>query len=144
MRNIGVMRRARAVVVMGLIAGALTAPAASPAAGKARALPFTAKLIAPTHTPKANTKWLYTVRVTDLAGTPIGARITVQIVDPSGTAHPATFDNTTKPLVRWPIVGVFHDYAEWPPSARGFPLTFRVIVFARGARLTLNYVVRVR
>ena len=137
------MRSWVALLAVGVVSMA-AAPAASAASGSARPIPFRVQLLAPTHTPKANTTWRYTVRVRDLAGKPVPARITVQVVDPTGTAHALTYANTNKPLVRWPIVGVFHDYAQWPPDARGFPLTFRVIVFAKGAKRTLNYVIHVR
>jgi hypothetical protein len=114
------------------------------AAASAATIPFRVQLTAPTHTPKANTVWRYSLRVTSLAGKPIAARITVEAIDPTGTAHPFTYANTKKPLVRWPIVGTFHDYATWPAEARGIPLTFRVIVLAKGVRRTLNYAIHVR
>ena len=44
------------------------------------AVPFRAVLHAPTHTPKAGTPWLYSVRVTDPQGRPIRARITMRIL----------------------------------------------------------------
>ena len=72
----------RAILFLGLVA--LVAAASSSGASK---LPFKAKLTAAGHAPKAKSTWRYHVRVTDLKGHPISARITSQIVDPLGTAH---------------------------------------------------------
>ena len=112
----------------------------------AAALPFKAKLTAGTHTPKVNTKWPYSVRVTTLKGKPTKATITVQIVDPTGSVHAVQFGNTTKNVTNWPVVGVFRDFVIWPPdSTLANPLgglTFRVIVKARGGRAVLRYQVR--
>jgi hypothetical protein len=112
---------------------ALAAPAAA-------ATPIRVMLSAPGgHRPKANAFWRYTVRVTTLAGKPIRARLWVQISDPLGTLHAATYDNTKKPLVNWPIKGVFRDYAQFPPEAAGLRLTFRVTVRALGSTRRINY-----
>ena len=59
----------------------------------AGALPCKAKLTAATHTPTINTKWRYSVRVTNLKGQAITAKVTVQIVDPLGGVHPVEFGN---------------------------------------------------
>jgi hypothetical protein len=103
-------------------------------------LPFRATLTAPTHRPKANTKWYYTVGVASLKGKPIAARITVQIRDPLGTLHPVLYANTRKKIVNWPIPGHFRDYIIWPrSSAVGIALTLRVAVTAAGHKKVLNY-----
>ena len=104
---------------------------------------FKAKLTAPSHHPKAATKWFYTIVVTDLAGKPIKARITVQIVDPLGSVHPVQYDNTKKNLTNWPINGHFHDRIIWPrSSAIGISLTLRITVKAAGGKTVLNYLVQ--
>jgi hypothetical protein len=104
---------------------------------------FKAKLTAPTHHPKAATKWFYTIVVTDLAGKPIKARITVQIVDPLGSVHPVQYDNTKKNLTNWPINGRFHDRIIWPKSsAIGINLTLRITIKAAGGKTVLNYLVQ--
>jgi hypothetical protein len=82
--------------------------------------------------------------VTDPGGAPIHARITVQVVDPLQQPHPVELGRTTTKLIDWPIDGSFADNVIWPANARGFPLTFRVIVEAAGARATLTVPVRVR
>jgi hypothetical protein len=107
------------------------------------ASPFKAELIAPTHTPKVDAKWYYTIRATR-GGKPIPATVTVMIDDPFGGSHPATYDNTSKPLVNWPFRGVFRDYAQWPAEATHFKLTFRAVVKAGGSSVTLTYWVKAR
>jgi predicted lipoprotein with Yx(FWY)xxD motif len=108
--------------------------------GKVIKTAFGAKLSAPTHRPKANTKWFYTLLVTDLTGKPLRARITVQIVDPLGTAHPVQYANTKKNLTDWPINGRFRDYVIWPKSsAVGVTLTLRVTVKAGTGKRVLTY-----
>lgn len=98
---------------------------------------------APTHTPKVNAKWFYTVRVAS-AGKAVRATITSQIVDPYGGVHPVEFGCCKRNVVNHPFRGVFRDYVEFPPEARGFKLTFRVTVKALGARRVLTYWVKVR
>ena len=121
------------------LALSLIALVLAPAAGAAS---FTATLRAPTHTPRVNARWRYEVRVADAAGRPLRATITVQIVDPFGIAHPVEFDCCKRSIVGHRISGVFRDAVEWPPEARGFKLTFRVTVTARGSRRVLAYWVR--
>ena len=106
--------------------------------------PFTAELSAPTHTPKANTRWYWTLRVTDAARRPVAARITAHVVDPFGGVHPVEFGPTTRKIVDFPIRGSFRDYAIWPGASKGFKLTFRVTVTARGVTRRVEYWVRPR
>jgi hypothetical protein len=105
---------------------------------------MTARLIAPTHSPKVNAKWRYTVRLTDRRGRPLAGKLTVQIVDPLGTAHAVQFDETKQNITNRPFQGVFRDYAQFPPDARGFRLTFRVRVRAAKGRLEITYAVTPR
>jgi hypothetical protein len=102
------------------------------------AAPFRAVLGAPTHTPRVNAKWRYTVRASDLRGSPIRATITVEVIDPFGGVHPAQYDNTNKNIVNRPFTGVFRDYNQFPPESRGLKLTLRVIVRAEGAKIVLT------
>jgi hypothetical protein len=97
-------------------------------------------LTAPGHTPKINTHWNYVVRVTD-GGKPVSARITAQIVDPIGGKHPVEFGKSTKTITNWPFKGVFRDFIIWPPSSRGVPLTFRIVVRVGSVGKTIKYVV---
>ena len=114
------------------------------AAVTAAAAPFHATLAAPTHTPKADVRWNYTVRVTDLKGRPLAARLTVQVSDPFGGLHPVEFGSTTKHIVNWPVKGRFTDFVRWPAASKGFRLTVRVTVKANGATRRLEYWVKPR
>jgi hypothetical protein len=114
-----------------IIAAALAATALSTATVKAT-------LTAPGHAPKINTRWHYTLRVTS-GGRLVSARITAQIVDPIGGAHPVTLGATKRPIVNYPIKGVFRDYVIWPGSSRDIPLTLRFRIRAGGKTTTLKY-----
>lgn len=95
------------------------------------------------HTPRINTHWPYSVRAT-VDGHPASAKLTAQIVDPLGGAHPVEFGANTKKVVNWPFHGVFRDYLVWPSSSRGIPLTFRVTVRVGSVRRVLTYSVTPR
>ena len=111
------------------------------AAAVVAASPLKATLTGPTHTPKINTHWNYVVRVTQ-GGKPAHVRMTAQIVDPIGGAHPVEFGPSTKKIVNWPITGTFRDYIIWPPSSRGIPLKLRItLVGTHGARTVVSYAV---
>jgi hypothetical protein len=100
-------------------------------------------LDAPGHTAKIGKRWTYAVHAKS-AGKPVAGKLTVEIVDPLGGAHPVDFAATKKPIVNRPFKGVFRDYVLWPAEARGFPLTFRVTVVAGGARKVIRYTVTPR
>ena len=109
-----------------------------------RAQAFRVSLSAPTHHPRVGPRWWYVVRATDLEGRPLQARLTAQVVDPLGTAHPTTVGTSKRKLVDYPFKGRYRDFAQWPAAARGFRLTFRVIVKAVGGARTLTYWVEPR
>ncbi len=128
----------RARLVLAVVASTLlVAPALA-------APPFKATFWAPTHTPKVNTRWPYRVTATDLHGKPIAAKLTVQVVDPFGGVHAVQFYANTKNVVNHPFVGTFKDAVKWPPESRGFKLTLRLIVKAKGGTVTLLYKVTSR
>jgi hypothetical protein len=112
--------------------------AAALAAAALVASPVRATLAAPGHTPKVNTKWRYTLRVTQ-GGKPVSARLTAQIVDPIGGVHTVQFGSTTRDIKNFPIKGVFRDYVIWPRSSDGIPLTLRFLIRAGGKTTTLKY-----
>ena len=116
----------------------MNAVAAIAAAGILLAAPLKVTLTAPTHTPKIGAKWPYVVHATR-GGRPAAARITVQIVDPLGTAHAVEFGANKKHVTNWPFKGVFRDYVIWPRSSLGVPLTFRVIVVVGATKKVINY-----
>jgi hypothetical protein len=68
--------------------------------------PLKLAVSAPGHTPKINTHWNYTVRATR-NGRPVAGRLTEQIVDPIGGAHPVQFGKSTKNITNWPFNGEF-------------------------------------
>jgi hypothetical protein len=106
------------------------------------AAPFNVTLVAPTHTPKVNAKWNYSVRAVDLKGKPLHARITAQVVDPIGGVHPVEYGDTTKTVTAIPFTGTFRDFVRWPPESRGFKVTFRVIVASSGKTVRVTYWVK--
>lgn len=103
-----------------------------------------ATLYAPTHSPEVGARWSYRVRVTDQRGRRLGGKITVQIVDPIGSSHVVTYDDTTRPITRMAFDGDFRDYAAFPKDARGYTLTFRVIAKTAKGTVTLTYPVTPR
>jgi hypothetical protein len=109
-----------------------------PTAGGA-ASPFTTRLTTAGHTAKVNAKWWWTLRVADAAGKPVRATLTLQIVDPFGGTHPVELGDTTRRIVNVPFVGRLRDFVRFPPESRGFPLTLRYTVKARGGRRVLTY-----
>ena len=115
------------------------------AALAALAVTFTA----PGHAPRigqsadVGPKWFYTVTVTRNRK-PARALLTMQIVDPLGTAHPVDVGPTTKPITRFPINGRYRDYMIFPPESRGVPLKIRVTVAAADGRRVLTYIVTPR
>ena len=88
---------------------------------------------------RANARWRYRVVVTDKKGRKLAGKITVQIVDPLGQAHAATYDDTTKPITNLPFRGQFQDYVEYPADSRGYTLTFRVIAKTPKGTVTITY-----
>jgi hypothetical protein len=105
--------------------------------------PVKATLTAPTHTPKLNTHWYYTVRATQ-DGKLIAGRLTAQIVDPIGGLHPVRSGSGTKPITNVPFKGVLRDYIIWPASSFGIPLKLRVVVTVGGVKHTTSYAVTPR
>ena len=72
------------------------------------------------------------------------ARLTVQVVDPLGTAHTAQVGTTRRKLLNYPFTGRYRDFAVWPAASRGFRLTLRVVVKAGGRSRTVTYWVKPR
>jgi cytochrome c6 len=97
-----------------------------------------AALAAGGHRPKVNVRWHYVVRAT-LGGKPTAAKLTVQVVDPTGRAHPVQLGATGKNVTNRSFKGVFKDFVVWPATSRGVPLTLRVTVRIGHARKVLRY-----
>ncbi len=121
---------------------ALAALAVASSSSGASKPSFTATLTAAGHSPKVKSTWKYHVRVTDLKGHPIAARITSLIVDPLGTAHPVEFDGPGKnPIVKnFPFFGNFCDSITWPVDAgAGVTLKFETVIVTAKGRKVLVY-----
>ena len=132
----------RRLALFTLLVAALVLVATAGAAGRKTA--FKATLVADTHTPKVNTTWHYSVRVTDPKGHPMWAQITSRIVDPLGTAHLVEFDGTGRnPYVKnYRFFGNFCDSAIWPTnSAVGIALKFQTVIVTKQGRRVLTYTV---
>ena len=84
-------------------------------------------LSGPTHTPTIGAHWPYVVRAT-VAGKPVRATVTTQLIDPFGGVHAVEFDCCKRNVVAHPFAGVFREHIEFPPESRGLRLTLRVIV----------------
>src|SRR5438067_8363596 len=144
------MRRFGALVLIALASGGCgatkhaTTTAPHPRAAVARPVTFRASVSAFTHHPRVGPKWWYVVHATDLHGRPLRARLTVQVVDPLGTAHAVDVGTSNRRLVDFPFTGRYRDFAQWPADSRGFRLTLRVIVKAHGTARTLIYWVEPR
>jgi len=120
-----------ALLVVGVQAGSAGSKAA-----------FKATLTADGHSPKVKSTWKYHVRVTDLKGHPIAAKITSLIVDPLGTAHPVEFDGTGhNPIVKnFAFFGNFCDSITWPvDSGAGVALKFETVIVTAKGRKVLVY-----
>jgi hypothetical protein len=116
----------------------------APAAPRAAVAGFRLALSAPTHTPLVGPKWWYVIRATGAGGRSVEGRLTVEVVDPLGTAHLAEVGTSTRQLLNYPFAGRYRDFAQWPAASRGYRLVFRVTVAAGGARRTVRYWVRPR
>ena len=92
------------------------------------------------HAPAINTRWAYSVKVTDAKGKPLAARLTAVVVDPIGVAHPVEFFSSAKKHVtNFPIKGTFRDAIIWPIESKGYALTFKTTVRVGTAKRVLTY-----
>ena len=102
---------------------------------------FKATFVGGGHTPVIDTRWPYTVKVTDAKGKPLAARITAAVIDPIGGVHPVEFFSSSKKFVtNYPIKGTFKDAIIWPPESNAYALTFKVTVRVGTAKKVLTYV----
>jgi hypothetical protein len=107
------------------------------------AAPVKVTIVAPNHAPRIGTHWNYSLRVT-AGGKPVAARLTEQIVDPLGGAHPVQLGLTKIDITNRLIKGTFGDFIIWPADSRGIPLTLRVTVVVGKAKHVLTYAVTPR
>ena len=100
---------------------------------------------APTHAPKVNARWPWSVVVTTSAGKPLAARVSAAIVDPIGGVHPVAYDCCEKKFItNVRIKGRFADVVKFPLSSKAFKLTFRVTVRSALGTRVVNYWVKTR
>src|SRR5919201_1205240 len=71
----------------------------------APAAAFRASLSASTHHPRVGPKWWYVDRATNPQGRQLRARLTAQVVDPLGTAHPVDVGTSNRKLLNFPLNG---------------------------------------
>jgi hypothetical protein len=102
-------------------------------------------LRATTHTPKVNARWPWSIVVTTAAGRLLPATVSVAIVDPLGGVHPVEYGCCKgKFITNVKTKGRFADYVQYPLSAKGFKLTFRVTAKTRLGRRIVAYWVKAR
>jgi hypothetical protein len=99
----------------------------SPAAGAAPS--FKVVFTASKHTPRVNERWPWSISVTTAAGKPLAATISAVVVDPIGGIHPVEYGCCAKKFVtNVKIKGTFRDFVQYPLSAKGYRITFKVTV----------------
>jgi len=133
------MRRIAALAVVLVAAGCGGHPAAKP---KPALPPVNVTISSPTHQPRVNKPWPVTVRVTDGAGKPLAARLTMRIV--FGGTPVGKVDNGRV----YRFVGTWRERKgneiTWPAASRGQPLQFEAIVTARHTTVRQTWSVQVR
>jgi hypothetical protein len=93
----------------------------------------TATLHASTHKPRVNQPWPLHFIVTH-GGAPVKAAVEYEyLFGGQVVAHRSHYIFT----------GHFSDVFRWPPTAVGYPLTFRAVITAKGATINLDYPVQV-
>ena len=73
---------------------------------------------------------------------PLPARISAVVIDPIGAAHPVEYGCCAKKFItNVPIKGTFRDFVQYPLSAKGYRITFKVTVkTARGTKAVTYWV----
>jgi hypothetical protein len=117
--------------------GALTAPAVA-------ACPWTAKLSAPTHSPKVGKPWKIRV-TTSLANVRSSAYYAFLFKGKQVSRQEINPDTFATGHALYHFRGGFRDPTiVWPKRALGIPLTFRVVIKNRCGTKNLDYDVKVR
>src|SRR5205807_9317007 len=104
--------------------------------------PIKVTITSPTHHPKVNKAWPVTVRVTDVAGKPLPARLTMRIL--FGGNPVGKVDNGRV----YRFAGTWRERKgneiTWPPASRWQPLAFEVIVTAQHTTVRRTWAIQVR
>ncbi|HYY04806.1 MAG TPA: hypothetical protein VE736_13040 [Gaiellaceae bacterium] len=141
------MRRAVALALVLVAAGCGGKTAKHPvtagiATSAPRPSPIRVTISAPTHHPRANAPWPVTVRVTNAAGRPVSATLTMRILF-NGTPV-GKVDNGRV----YHFVGTWREKKgeeiTWPPASRNQPLAFEAIVHAQGKTVKQTWAITVR
>lgn len=133
----------RIVVLLGSACLAGFAPAASAGVRGLAAAAATVHVtvISPTHKPKVNVPWPVKVRVTNAAGKPIAATLTMQVMFEGAAV--GKIDNGAV----YHFVGTWQEKAgneiTWPADSRGEPLTLQFVVKAEGVTVRKNWAITV-
>jgi hypothetical protein len=142
------MRRSAALALVLVAAGcgghSTPKHALTPTLAKSRPVPIVIKvtIAAPTHHPKAGKRWPVTVHVTDTAGKPLPARLTMRIL--FGGRPVGKVDNGRV----YRFVGTWRERKgneiTWPAASRGEPLEFEAIVTAQHTTVRRTWAIEVR
>jgi ABC-type Fe3+-hydroxamate transport system substrate-binding protein len=141
------MRRAIALALVLFAAGCGSHASKQGATSRAatstsRASSVRVTITAPTHRPCVNAPWPVTVRVTNSAGQPIPATLTMRILF-SGTPV-GKVDNGRV----YHVVGTWKEKKgqeiTWPRASRGQPLQFEAIVQAQHMTVKRTWAIRAR
>jgi hypothetical protein len=90
---------------------------------------FKVAFTASKHTPKVNERWPWSIRVTTATGKPLAATISAVVIDPIGGVHPVEYGCCARKFItKVRIKGTFRDFVQYPLSAKGYRITFKVIV----------------
>lgn len=134
----------RRITVLSLIAVAATAVPAT----AAQAAPFKATLKTPSTQPRVNKHWKITVTARSNSGKPLRATAKYQFLYDGqvvSTQYPDPGHDVSRRHSPYPFTGKYTDSLLFPARARGFPLTFRVVVTVKGkGTINLDKAVRVR
>lgn len=98
---------------------------------------FNATLVAPNHHPVVNEGWPITVKVTNLSGKPIAARLQMIILFEGAKVGQVDDGKVYR------ITGRHHEIITWPEAAVGHQLTFQVVIKAKGMTKKLLWPVEV-
>ncbi len=113
------------------------ASAATPPGGHAVAAGPRVVLHAPTHTPRANAPWVYSISAHDVDGRPLPGVARVEFTFVGQVVGRDT------PLTHR-FVGAYHELLRWPAKSEGYPLAFQATVHTSEGTRTLVYQVHVR
>ena len=100
------------------------------------------RLTADSHHPRVGRPWHYEVRVTDLAGRPVPARVHLQILFAGVPVGQVGRHRVANGVWRETIGAGAN--APFPARARGQPLVFEAVVTARGQTVKADYPITVR